>query len=77
MKIINLILVLFIFSVPSLNAEGSEDLNTSITLSQLNLSAMQGGDLDFKVWESTIKKLTDKESQQLWRGILNTQKLLR
>ena len=77
MKFINLILILILFSTPSLNAEGLGDLNTSNTLAQLNLSAMKGGDLDPKVWERIIKKLTDEESQQQWRGLLNNQKLLK
>jgi len=47
-----------------------QSLDTSNTIEQLNLSTMQGGDLDPKVWECTIKKLTDKESQQQWYSIL-------
>ena len=70
MKFINLILVLILFSTLSLNAESLEDLNNSNTLAQLNLSAMQGGDLDPKAWERIIKELSDKESQQQWYAIL-------
>ena len=76
-KFLKIILVLILSSTPSLNAVSLEDLNNSNTLAQLNLSAMQGGDLDLKAWERIIKELTDKESQQQWRAILNNQKLLK
>ena len=69
-KFLKIILVLILSSTPSLNAVSLEDLNTSNTLAQLNLSAMQGGDLDPKAWERIIKELSDKESQQQWYAIL-------
>ena len=77
MKFITLILILILFSTPPLNAEGLGDLNTLNTLGQLNLTAIQGGDFDPKVWERTIKKLPDEESQQLWYPLLLGQLNLR
>tara|TARA_B100000787_G_C16169251_1_gene285534 strand:- start:751 stop:1116 length:366 start_codon:yes stop_codon:yes gene_type:complete len=75
MKIINLIpvLVLILFSSSSLNAAGLDDLFVSNNLAQLNLSATLGEDIDIEVWESNIKKLSDKEAQQLWYSLLLSQ----